>query len=208
MICLLNRESNYTLKHCTLCITQIAHSVKDTLKLFSFVYTVESFTLDSKLLHNWRLWWLWQIWGVCIAVSCCITKLIQTAAPSWGYLRFIPRYWIVLLQVRCCRFALFIILWKNWTQGLTGFYIQRAILSCNTIWLTGLCATMPLCYYICAVSFVHIVASVLQSATMWLTGHCPTLCKLASRMCLLPPQPPLKYFEIYAIPPTSRCRQT
>ena len=28
------------------------------------MYSVENFTLDSKLLHNQRLWWLWQIWGV------------------------------------------------------------------------------------------------------------------------------------------------
>ena len=28
------------------------------------MYPVEDFTLDSKLLHNQRLWWLWQIWGV------------------------------------------------------------------------------------------------------------------------------------------------
>ena len=28
------------------------------------MYPVENFTLDSKLLHNQRLWWLWQIWGV------------------------------------------------------------------------------------------------------------------------------------------------
>ena len=33
----------------------------------------------------------------CSAASCCITKLFQTGAPSWGYLRFIPCYWIILL---------------------------------------------------------------------------------------------------------------
>ena len=28
------------------------------------MYPVEKITLDTKLLHNQRLWWLWQIWGV------------------------------------------------------------------------------------------------------------------------------------------------
>ena len=28
------------------------------------MHVVENFTLGAKLLHNQRLWWLWQIWGV------------------------------------------------------------------------------------------------------------------------------------------------
>ena len=57
---MLNCESNYILckiarwvKHYTMC--KIAHFVKNTLKALSFMYPVEFFTLDSKLLHNQQL---------------------------------------------------------------------------------------------------------------------------------------------------------
>ena len=74
MICMLNCESNYTsckiarcVKHYTMC--NIAHSVKKiTLKALSFMYPVENFTLDSKLLHNQRFWWFRQIRGVCMTL--------------------------------------------------------------------------------------------------------------------------------------------
>ena len=34
------------------------------IKSVSFPSTLENFTLDWNFLHNQRLWWLWQIWGV------------------------------------------------------------------------------------------------------------------------------------------------
>ena len=39
------------------------------------MYPVENFTLDSKLLHNQRLWWLWQIWGMDTCNINCINGL-------------------------------------------------------------------------------------------------------------------------------------
>ena len=39
---------------------------KITLKALSFMYPLGNFTLDSKLFHDQRLWWLWQIWGVAV----------------------------------------------------------------------------------------------------------------------------------------------
>ena len=71
LMCTLNCESNYTLrkmarwvKHYTMC--KIAEFITFflSLKALSFKSPVENFILDSKLLHNQQLRWLWQMWGV------------------------------------------------------------------------------------------------------------------------------------------------
>ena len=55
---------------------------KITLKALSFMYPVENFTLDSKLLRNQRLWWLWQIWGVCLLPLCMNYKISRHQFPN------------------------------------------------------------------------------------------------------------------------------
>ena len=61
------------LKLHTLC--QITHCVSNytlfvklhilcNIKAVSFTYPLENFTLDWIILHNQRLWWLWQIWSM------------------------------------------------------------------------------------------------------------------------------------------------
>ena len=78
MICMLNCESNYTLwktamwvKHSTMCNTVLTlHNI-----------------LHSKLLHDQRLWWLWQIWGVRGTYYVVIrTYLILKKVPIWNTL--------------------------------------------------------------------------------------------------------------------------
>ena len=39
------------------------HTVSN-IKAVSFTYPLENFTLDWFVLHNQRLWWLWQIWSM------------------------------------------------------------------------------------------------------------------------------------------------
>ena len=80
-----------------------------------------------------------------ISLQCCIV-LYHKAISNWGYMRFIPRYWNFLLQVRCS-FALFKILWKNWTHGLTEFYrmLFWAVTLCDWPDFVLLCYCASMC---------------------------------------------------------------
>ena len=71
---------------------------------------MENFTLDSKLLHNQRLWWLWQTWGVTIPVllihpspthpGCHFTvsttwAIRPTCLWAFELVRFVSRSWAI-----------------------------------------------------------------------------------------------------------------
>ena len=50
---------------------------------------METFTLDSKLLYNQRLWWLWQIWGVhLLSPKYCLTTSSSFCEGSSGAFLF------------------------------------------------------------------------------------------------------------------------
>ena len=119
--------SNYTLcvkLHTLECVWNCTLFVKPhilcNIKAVSYTYPLENFTLDWFILHNQRLWWLWQIWSMDLTAFYIRlvndTKLICKSNVKNCHYNLARRAAIHLCfkQLACCKGILIIIPWHDY----------------------------------------------------------------------------------------------